>query len=142
MGKISNTMLKIGMILSIVCSAILLFTSPFLITIGVSPHIREMIIEGVKNGDINSDYAPEIAAAIVQGLALGAGITYVLLGALCVADAIVASLTLKEPSRGRYIACIVLGTMSTNFTIAGGILGLIYSARVERNKRREAEANE
>ena len=137
MNRISNTMLRIGMILCIICGAILLFCMPFLITMGVSPHIHEMIAEAVRNGDVNSDYAPDVAAGVFQGIMLGYGIFCLIYGALCVASAIVSSKTLREPSRGRYIACIVMGCMSTGFSIAGGILGLIYQARVARNERRQ-----
>ena len=137
MNRISNTMLRIGMILCIICGAILLFCMPFLITMGVSPHIHEMIVEAVRNGDVNSDYAPDVAAGVFQGIMLGYGIFCLIYGALCVAAAIVSSKTLREPSRGRYIACIVMGCMSTGFSVAGGILGLIYQARVARNERRQ-----
>lgn len=137
MNRISNTMLRIGMILCIICGAILLFCMPFLITMGVSPHIHEMIAEAVRNGDVNSDYAPDVAAGVFQGIMLGYGIFCLIYGALCVAAAVVSSKTLREPSRGRYIACIVMGCMSTGFSVAGGILGLIYQARVARNERRQ-----
>lgn len=137
MNRISNTMLRIGMILCIICGAMLIFCTPFLITVGVSPRIHQMIVEAVENGSVDSDYAPEIAAGIVQGVMLGTGIFCLIYGALCIAAAIVSSKTLKEPTRGRYIACIVLGCMSTGFAIVGGILGLIYQARVARNERRQ-----
>lgn len=142
MGRISNVMLRIGMILCIICGATLIFCTPFLITVGVSPRIHQMIVEAVEAGNIESDYAPEIAAGIVQGIMLGTGIFCLIYGALCVAAAIVSSRTLREPSRGRYIANIVLGLMTTNFAAAGGILGLIYQARVARKQRREQQALE
>ena len=137
MNRISNVMLRVGMILCIICGATLLFCTPFLITLGVSPHIHQMIVEAVENGSVDSEYAPEIAAGIVQGTMLATGVFCLIYGALCVAAAIVSSKTLREPSRGRYIACIVLGCMSTGFAIAGGVLGLIYQARVARNERRQ-----
>ena len=137
MNRISNVMLRVGMILCIICGALLLFCTPFLITMGVSPRIHEMIAEAVRNGDVNSEYAPDVAAGVFQGIMLGYGIFCLIYGALCVASAIVSSKTLREPSRGRYIACIVMGCMSTGFSIAGGILGLIYQARVARNERRQ-----
>ena len=137
MNRISNTMLRIGMILCIISAASLIFCVPFFITMGVSPRIHQMIVEAVENGSVNSDYAPEIAAGIVQGVLLASGIVCLIYGGLCVAGAIVPSKTLKEATRGRYIACIVLGLMTTNFATAGGILGLIYQARVARNERRQ-----
>ena len=137
MNRISNVMLRVGMILCIICAVTLLFCTPFLITMGVSPRIHQMIVEAVENGSVDSDYAPEIAAGIVQGVMLATGIFSLIYGALCVAAAVVSSKTLREPTRGRYIACIVLGCMSTGFAIAGGVLGLIYQARVARNQRRQ-----
>jgi len=137
MNRISHTMLKVGMILSVVCGALILFTSPFFITIGVSSRIHDMIVQEVEAGNVNSTYAPEVTAQVVQATFLALGILFIILGAVCVADAIVASLTMKAPSRGRYIACIVLGFLSTEFTIAGGVLGLIYQARVRRNESRD-----
>ncbi len=132
-------MLRIGMILSIIAGAILLFVTPFLIVTGVSSQIHQMIVEAVESGDINSDYAPEVAATVVQAMLLTYGIITLVFGALCVAAAIVNSKTLREASRGRYIACIVLGTMTTGFAIAGGILGLIADARIRRDQAREQQ---
>ena len=139
MKRISNTMLRVGMILCIVCGALLLFMTPFFITCGVSPRIHQMIVDGVSSGDINSEYAPEVAATIVQSVLLSCGIALLIYGALCVAAAIVDSKALKDTSRGRYIACIVLGAMTTGFAMAGGILGLIADARIRRNQAREQQ---
>ncbi len=139
MKRISNTMLRVGMILCIVCGALLLFMTPFLIATGVSPRIHDMIVEAVESGNVNSDYAPEVAATIVQSVSLSCGIVLLIYGALCVAAAIVNSKTLREASRGRYIACIVLGTMTTGFAMAGGILGLIADARIRRNQVNEQQ---
>ena len=130
-------MLRIGMILSIICGALLIFASPFLITLGVSPKIHEMIAEAVRNGDVNSDYAPDVAATVVQAMLLTYGIICVVFGAICVASAAVSSKALRAPSTGRYIACIILGSMSTQFAIAGGILGIIADARIRRKEARE-----
>ena len=132
-------MLRIGMILCIICGALLIFMTPFFITCGVSSQIRQMIIDGVSSGDINSEYAPEVAATIVQAFMLSFGIFTLIYGALCVAAAIVDSKALKDTSRGRYIACIVLGAMTTGFAMAGGILGLIADARIRRNQAREQQ---
>ena len=132
-------MLRVGMILCIVCGALLLFMTPFLIATGVSPRIHDMIVEAVNSGEVNSDYAPEVAATIVQSMLLSCGIVLLIYGALCVAAAIVDSKALKETSRGRYIACIVLGAMTTGFAMAGGILGLIADARIRRNQAREQQ---
>ena len=135
-------MLRIGMILCIVIGALLIFSTPFLITVGVSSHIRQMIVEAVESGNVNSDYAPEVAATIVQVTALSCGITLLIAGLVCVASAIVASKALKDCTRRRYIAAIVLGSMTTGFTLAGGILGVIADARIRRNQAREQKEQE
>ena len=137
MKRISNTMLRIGMILSIIAGATLIFVTPFLIVTGVSTRIHEMIVEAVTNGDVHSDYDPEVAATVIQSMLLTYGIITLIFGAICIAAAIVDSKALKEGSTGRYIACIILGSMSTGFAIAGGILGLIADARIRRNQARE-----
>ena len=135
-------MLRIGMILCIVCGALLIFTVPFLITVGVSSRIHDMIVEAVESGNVNSNYDPEVAATIVQATALSCGIALLIVGIVCVVSAVVASKALKDCTRRRYIAAIVLGSMTSGFTLAGGILGLIADARIRRNKAREQQVVE
>ena len=134
MERASRILIKVGMIVSIVYAAIMLFSSPFMIVMGVSSHIHDMIVDGVSNGEIYSDLSPEQAAIVVQATLLSLGIMFIIFGLVGLIDAIIASKTLREPSKNRYIACIILGALSTELTLVGGILGLISLSRKNRKQ--------
>ena len=100
-----------------------------------------MLIKAIEDGSIavhsNHDIPAKDIVLIFQISFILTGVVLLIVGAMCVANAIIASKTRNEPTRGRYIACIVTGALSTDFSIVGGILGLIYLKRQERQKQIE-----
>ena len=133
MKRASNILLKVGMILGFVCGGLLLLGSLLFIIYGVSPVIREMLIELYNSGSINSDLPDaESFAAFFQKFFLSFGLVYIALGVACIADAVVCSISLRQPSKGHYLACIILGAFSTELSLVGGILGLISLNRENR----------
>ena len=139
MRRVSNIMLRIGMILSIVCTVLLVISAASLIVVGVSGAVREAIINGVNNGDIRSDLSPEGAAMLVQSMALSGGITCAIFAIICVISAVVSSQDLREPTKNRHIACIILGAFSTGLATLGGIFGLIADGQENRHTQRQQE---
>ena len=139
MRRVSNIMLRIGMILSIICTVLLVISAASLIVVGVSSAVREAIIDGVNNGDIRSDLSPEGAAALVQGMSLAGGITCAIFSIICVISAVVSSQDLREPTKNRHIACIILGAFSTGLATLGGIFGLIADGQENRRAQRQQE---
>ena len=139
MRRVSNIMLRIGMILSIVCTVLLVISAASLIVVGVSGAVREAIINGVNNGDIRSDLSPEGAAMLVQSMALSGGITCAIFAIICVISAVVSSQDLREPTKNRHIACIILGAFSTGLATLGGIFGLIADGQENRRTQRQQE---
>ena len=139
MRRVSNIMLRIGMILSIICTILLVISAALLIVVGVSPAVRQLIIDGVNNGDIHSDLSPESAALLVQSMALSGGITCAILAIVCVISAVISSQDLREPTKNRHIACIILGVFSTGLATLGGIFGLIADGQENRRANNEVD---
>ena len=135
MRKASNILLKIGMILNIVLAVLLVVSAALSIVVGVSSAIHEMIIDGVNNGDIQSNLTAEQAAILVQSLALSFGICSAIFAVVATIGAVISSQTLREPTKGRYIACIVLGAFASNVTTVGGVFGLIADGQDRRRAR-------
>ena len=140
MKKLSNTFIKIVVILSLVIVGLLLLSGIVCIVLGVLPPIHDAIREGY-DPSANPNGFPDADTAVYfyLGMMVGAGATCLLFVPLCIANAVVSNKASKEPSKGRYIACIILGSMTSKFTLAGGILGLIAQAREDRNKNRVVE---
>lgn len=133
MKRASNILLRVGMILGFVCGGLLLLSSLVFIIYGVSPVIREMLIELYNSGDVNTDLPnAESFATFFQTFFLTIGIIYVGLGVVCISSAIVNSITLREPTKSHYLACIILGAISTEISLVGGILGFVALNRENR----------
>ena len=99
-----------------------------------------MLVEAMKDGTVTvqgTSASYETIVLIIQGMFIGLGFTLLIIGVMCVVNAIIASKTRNEPTRGRYIACIVTGALSTDFSLIAGIFGLICLAREERKKKLE-----
>ena len=130
MKKLSSTFLKVGMIIGFILAGIFLLAALICLMTGLSDVTRAMLIEAYNNGEINTDLPDaEAFATFVQIYLITFAVVFIYLGAMSLVDAIVASLTLRQPSKGKYIACIVLGAMCIEFLILGGIFGLIALKR-------------
>lgn len=140
MQKASNVLLKVATIVGTVAGAIILAIVPFLLVIGFSTTIRDMLYEAMKDGTITvqGDATPyEVGVFIIQFTFIALGFALLIVGASCVVNAIIASKTRREPTRGLYIACIVTGALSTDFSLVAGIFGLICLNRELTRKRFE-----
>lgn len=141
MGRTSDTFLKVGMIVSIIAGAIILMSTPVFFVTGFSKSIREMIIENINNGTIAYDgngLTPEEFVTVMQVTFATLGFVMLLLGVLCFVNAFVSSAARRNKTHGLYIAAIITGAMSTDFSIPGGILGLISLSK-EAKKNNQIE---
>ena len=135
MLKASRVLLKVAAILGTVLGAIFLASVPVFLVIGFSTTIRDMLIEAFNNGTISTtfeDASYETIVLVLQIVFISLGFVFLIIGGMCVANAIIASKTRNEPTRGRYIACIITGALSTDFSLVGGIFGLICLSRQQR----------
>ena len=140
MLKASRILLRVAAIVGTVCGALLLACVPFFFVIGFSSTIRDMLVQAMNDGTINTntnDLPYENVASALQIMFVILGFTLLIIGVCCVVNAIIAVRTRNEPTRGRYIACIVTGALSTDFSIIAAIFGLICLKKQERLKEIE-----
>ncbi len=141
MLKASRSLLRVAAIVGTVCGALILACVPAFFIIGFSSTIRDMLVEAIDNGTItahsDAGLGTEEIVLVFQIMFIVSGFVLLIIGVLCVVNAIIASKTRREPTRGRYIACIVTGALSTDFSLVAGILGLVNLGREERKKQFE-----
>ena len=140
MLKASRALLRVAAIVGTVCGALLLACVPFFFVIGFSSTIRDMLVQAMKDGTITvegKDLPYEQLVFIFQLMFVALGFALMTIGVCCVVNAIIAVRTRNEPTRGRYIACIVTGALSTDFSIIAAIFGLICLKKQERLKEIE-----
>lgn len=140
MLKASRSLLRVAAIVGTVCGALILACVPAFFIIGFSSTIRDMLVEAMKDGTVtvhDTSASYETLVFIIQGIFVSLGFTLLIIGVMCVVNAIIATRTRNEPTRGRYIACIVTGALSTDFSLIAGIFGLICLAREENKKKLE-----
>ena len=140
MLKASRSLLRVAAIVGTVCGALILACVPAFFIIGFSSTIGDMLVEAMKDGTVavhGTSASYETLVFIIQGIFVSLGFTLLIIGVMCVVNAIIATRTRNEPTRGRYIACIVTGALSTDFSLIAGIFGLICLAREENKKKLE-----
>lgn len=134
MKKAANVLYIVGFVVCIVASVCLLVPSPFLIVLGISSKINEMIVDGIKQYADNPEIVEhaEFIADMMQVCFVLTSILFIMFGLACVVNAIVCSRARKEQTRGLYIASIVLGAFSTSVTILAGIFSLIEDHKTKQ----------
>ena len=141
MFRASRTLLRVAAIVGTVFGALILACVPAMFVIGCSPTIRDMLIKSFEDGTItvhsSGDFSAKDFVFFFQFLFVFLAVLFIIIGGCCVANAIIATKTRNEPTRGRYIACIITGALSTDFSIIAGIFGLICLARQQRQKKLE-----
>ena len=141
MLKASRALLKVATIIGTICGALILAFVPACFVLGFSNTIRDMLVKAINDGEVtihsSVDLKPEQIALMIQVMFIVLGFTLLPIGVLCVINAMISSKTRNEPTRGRYIACIVTGALSTDFSIIAGIFGLICLNRESRQNKIE-----
>lgn len=137
MKRASDILLKISYIFGLVMGILLLVSFVPTICIAFLPEAREAFIQVLENNGADFGDDPEAIALIVQLSIVCYSLVFVFLGTLCIVDAVISKKALNEPSKNRYIACIILGAMSVEFSLIGGILGLVALNRENNRKQQE-----
>lgn len=137
MKKASNILLKIAHIFSLVMGILLLISFVPMICVAFLPQVRESFIQVFVNNGVDFGDDPEIAATVAQILMISYALIFVFLGAMCIVNAAICKNTINAPTKGRYIACIILGAMSTDISVIGGILGLIALSKENNQQKLE-----
>ena len=131
--KLSEVFLIVGEIFSFVYMALFVIFAVVFFIAG-SPLCHDLIVKGLEEGNINSTIpgTPEEVATYVQIIFISMAVCFVLWAILVLVNAIIAMKVRKNPSKGGYIANIVLGLLScVEFNLIGGIFGLIAGDKVE-----------
>ena len=129
MRKVGNILLLVSGILTILGAIGVLVGSIVMFVIS-SPAYTQMIIDGLKSGEIHSDIpgTPEEVAAQVQRIMFIMAIVLLVVFAFEVGCSVVALLAHKKETSGLYIATIVTGVFCGGIlAIVGGILGIADS---------------
>ena len=139
MEKAARTLLRVAAIVSTVVGALILACVPAFLVIGISPTIHQMLVKAIEEGTIHTDVnvPAETIVIALQCIFISLAVVFIFLGGVCVANAIIASKTRNEPTKGRYVACIVTGLLSTDFSAIAAIFGLIVLSRKARRAKLE-----
>ena len=130
MKKVSNVLLLIGAILSFI-SVFALIIVGIVMFVFASPMMKDLIIEGINNGSIQSSFTgdAETVAASVQQLFLIVGIVMLVISLPTIIVAIISLVARKKMTNGLMITVIVLAIISGELiNLAGGILGLVANS--------------
>ena len=134
MRRLSNTFLTIGAIFSFVSAGTLIVSAIVCFAL-CNPGFMGIIEEGLKD-HVSAEELKAIMIGITAGF-IGTGVCFIFLGQFGIPAGIVALKAKKNPTNGLLIATIVLSVVAgIEFSLAGGILGLIRNARERRNARR------
>lgn len=133
MLKLSNIFLKVSIILSIICIVTFAFCAlGCFICVPFAGAIAEQAAESGASGAQGTI----VEAGLVMGYLIAGGIAVL----MCIPlYAVLIHISLKgrrEPSRGTYIANIVLGAIcGSEFNVAAGIVGLCRLGKEEREAK-------
>ena len=135
MKKASNILFKISIAVQfILVGTFLLLGIMFLLF--ALPANKEIIIQGLNEGWITSNFegTPEEVATQIQVLMLGFGVYFLPFTIIPLISAILCIVAVKKPSKGNYIANIILGALcGSGLPVLGAIFGLI--ALNQENKK-------
>ena len=137
MRKISNILLLIGGIYSIVCAATFFIFSIVLFSGGATVFFSKYITEALHEAGIDD---PERVQMIILISSISAGVTLDLCAILCIPSAILSFAARKNPKKGLLLANAIVGYLcGTTYNVVGGILGLIYNARLARKEAQQSK---
>ena len=122
MQKASYILIRIGHILSIVFIPIAFIAFISSLLVYTNPEIKEAMRAAFEEA------YPANAEALLNlyfSTLLFASISMLILGGLCLINAIITKKTMNYPNRNNYIACIIVGFLSVGISAVGAIIGLV-----------------
>ena len=138
MKRASNILLKIAHIFGIVMAVFCFITAVSWIIISFMPEMRDALVQtfeenGVDFGELSAEQVVFVGQLIIASCA----VAFLYLGIVCIVDAVVSKKAMDNPTKGRLIACMILGLMCTDFSFVGGLLGIFALAKENRQKKIE-----
>ena len=127
MKEASKILLLIGFIFGILGSVGFLIAMIVFFVLA-SPAMREIIIEGINNGTVKSDFpgSPEEIATFVQQVFNGAAIGFLFAVLFSIAMCVIAMIARSKETSALYITSIVFSVLGANVLILlGSIFGLV-----------------
>ena len=137
MKRASNILLKIAHIFGLVMGILLLLCFIPAIIIAFLPEARDAMVQVFQNNGIDFGDDPEVLAMVGQIIIITYSLVFVILGSLSIIDAVVSKKAMENPTKGRLIACMILGLMSTDFSFVGGLLGIFALSKENHQKKLE-----
>ena len=136
MRKISNILLLIGGIYSIVC-AVGFFITAIVFFVSGTPLLAHYLEPLLKEAGVDD---PDRIVLLIQISAIASGATFLYCAILCIPSAILSFAARKNPSKGLLLANAIIGYLcGTTYNVVGGILGLIYNHKLERRNAQQAK---
>ena len=137
MRRVSNILLLVGGIYSIICAVTFFVMAIVFLTGGSLPIIGRYLEEAFRQAGIDD---PERIRLLVQIASISCGVTFIFCAILCIPSAIVSFAARKKPTKGLLIANIVIGYLcGTTYNVIGGVLGLIYNWRLAKKEAKQPQ---
>ncbi len=127
MKKASDICLIIGGVLAIL-NAIGFLVASIIMFVFASPAFKQMVIEGLQNGSINSSIpgTPEEVATALQVVFLGLGCGFLPFFLFAVLSAVFSFIAPKKGTNVFYVLNIVFGVIGASIVnTVGGVIGLL-----------------
>ena len=134
MRKVSNILLLIVGIYSIV-AAVSLFITAIVFFVGGTPLLGHYLEPLLVEAGIDD---PERITFLIQICSISCGVSMLWVAILCIPSAILSFKARKNPTKGLLLANVIVGYLcGTTYNVVGGILGLIYNARLARKEAQQ-----
>lgn len=136
MRKISNILLLIGGIYSIVC-AVAFFVTAIVFFVSGTPLLAHYLEPALQEAGVDD---PERIVLLIQICAITCGVTFVFCAILCIPSAILSFAARKNPSKGLLLANAIIGYLcGTTYNVVGAILGLIYNHKLAKKNAQQPQ---
>lgn len=126
--KTAKTLLLISGIIGIISAVVVLALGIVFTILGSTPAFHEVLVEGLIDGSINSDFqgTPAEVASQIQIMFVIIGIIFIVFGTLNAGSAAISFVTFKKMTLTWLIINLVIACVSQNYlSIAGSICGFI-----------------
>lgn len=130
MRRLSNTFLRVSMILSLVFLGLWLISGTVMFVLA---SLKDLLLESINNGNQSTSGDPEIALAIAQATLIAVGVMFVLFGLVCIPCAVISAKAKDTKNKGLLIAAMVLSICSFTWVgVPAAVLGILAINRENR----------
>ena len=136
MRKVSNILLLIGGIYSIIC-AVGFFITAIVFFVSGTPLLAHYLEPLLKEANVDD---PDKVVLLIQICSITCGVMFIYCAVLCIPSAILSFVARKKPTKGLLMANIIVGYLcGTTYNVVGGILGLIYNHKLARKNAKQPQ---